>query len=66
MESPGFDEDLGFLEGVEDFSIQELVAQPRIEALDVAVLPRRTGLDEGGAVISGEARIVERTSGRAP
>ena len=49
MAPPGFDEDLGFLEGVKDFSIQELVAQPRIEALDVAVLPRPTGLDQGGA-----------------
>ena len=46
---PGFDEDLGFAEGVEDLPIQELVAQPRLEALDVAVLPGRTRFDEGGS-----------------
>ena len=37
--SPGFDQNLGFLEGVEDLPVQELVAQPRIETLNVAVLP---------------------------
>ncbi len=42
MTPPGFDENPGLLEGVEDFSIQELVAQPRVEALDVSVLPGRT------------------------
>ena len=45
---PGFEENLGFLEGVEDLPVQELVAQPRVEALDVAILPRRARLDEGG------------------
>ncbi len=48
MAPPGFDENLGFLEGIEDLPVQELVAQPRVEALDTAVLPGRTRLDEGG------------------
>ena len=49
MVSPGFDENLGFLEGVEDLPVQELVAQSGIETLDVAVLPGRSRLDEGSA-----------------
>ena len=48
MAPPGFDENLGFLQGIEDLPVQELVAQPRVEALDVAILPGRSGLDEGG------------------
>ncbi len=35
---PGFDEDPGLLQRAEDLSIEELVAQPRIEALDIAVV----------------------------
>ena len=37
---PGFDEDLGFFQRIEDLPIEKPVAQSRIEALDVAVLPR--------------------------
>ncbi len=37
-----------FLEPVEDLPVQEFAAQPRVETLDVAVLPRRARLDEGG------------------
>ena len=47
-ELPGFDENLGFLEGVEDLSVQEFDAQPRVEALYVTVLSGRTQADEGG------------------
>ena len=39
MVPPGFDENLGFLEGMEDLLVQELVTQPCIEALDVSILP---------------------------
>ena len=45
---PGFDENLRRLHGVEDLSVQEFVAQPRVEALDISILPGRTRLDEGG------------------
>ena len=48
MAPPGFDENLGLLQGVEDLSVQELVAQPRVETLDVTIFPRRTRLDTGG------------------
>ena len=38
--TPFFDDDLGFLERVEDLSIEQLVAELCVEALAVAVLPR--------------------------
>ena len=49
MAPPRFDENLGFLQSVKYLPVQELVAQPGIETLDVAVLPGRSRLDEGGA-----------------
>src|SRR5437773_6571334 len=36
---PTLDDDLGLVQRVEDFAIEKLVAQARIEALDEAVLP---------------------------
>jgi hypothetical protein len=44
----GFDQNPGFLQGVEDFSVKELIAQARIEAIDIAVLPRASWSDIGG------------------
>jgi hypothetical protein len=41
MAAPALDHDLRLAERVEDFSIQQLVSESGIEALDVAVLPRR-------------------------
>jgi hypothetical protein len=46
--SPLLDDDLGFFEAVEYLSIQELVAEPSVEALAIAVLPRRSRFDIGG------------------
>jgi len=37
--SPLLNDDPGFIETVEDLSVQELVAEPGIEALAVPVLP---------------------------
>ena len=37
--SPLFDHGLRLLEGVEDFSVQQFIPEPGIEALAVAVLP---------------------------
>ena len=37
--SPLLNDDPGFIEAVEDLSVQELVAEPGIEALAVSVLP---------------------------
>ena len=48
MAPPRFDENLGFLERIEYLSVQELVTQSGIEALDVTILPGRARLDESG------------------
>ena len=37
--TPLFDDDLGFLEGVEDLSVEQFVSEPGIEAFYVSVLP---------------------------
>jgi hypothetical protein len=39
MAPPAFDDDLSFSEGIEDLAVEQLIAQARVEALDVAVLP---------------------------
>ena len=46
--APAFDDDLGLLERIEDLAIEELVPEPGIEALAIAVLPGRSRLDVGG------------------
>ena len=43
MASPALDDGPGLLERVEDFAIQKLIAQLRVEALAIAVLPWATG-----------------------
>jgi hypothetical protein len=47
--APAFDHDLGFSERVEDFAIEQFVAQARIEAFDIAVLSRATPAAHAGA-----------------
>ena len=42
----------GLLQREEDFPVQQFVAELGIEAFDVAILPRRHGVDVGGAGIS--------------
>lgn len=37
---PRFDDDLGFLQRVEDFAIEQLVTEFRVEALAVALFPK--------------------------
>ncbi len=46
--TPLFDDHLCLLQAVEYLAVEQLVAQPRIEALDVTVLPGRPGFDERG------------------
>src|SRR5215471_10807445 len=45
---PALHNDLGLAESIEDFAVEQLVAQARVEALDVAVLPGAAPLDVGG------------------
>ena len=46
--SPGLDDYASLREGVEDLSVEKFIAQPCIEALDEAILPRTTWCDVGG------------------
>ena len=48
LDTPGLDDDLGFEEGAELLDVEQLVAHPAIERLDVGVLPRGAGLDVDG------------------
>ena len=40
---PAFDHNLGLLEAVKDFAIQQLVTQLAVEGFAVAILPRTAG-----------------------
>lgn len=44
---PSFDDDLCFSEREEDLPVQQFVSEPRIEALDIAILSGRSRLDVG-------------------
>ena len=48
LAAPGFDQNLGLLQGVEDLAVEEFVPQPGIEAFDIAVLPGTARRDVGG------------------
>lgn len=45
--SPLFDQDLRLAQAVEDFTVEQLVSETCVEALAVAILPRRSRLDVG-------------------
>jgi hypothetical protein len=55
---PALDDDLGLAESVEDFAVEQLVAQASVEALDVAVLPGAAPLER--IAIRGNATIICR------
>ena len=46
--SPLLDDDLGFLEAVEDLTVQQLVAQLSVKGFVVAILPGTSRLDVQG------------------
>ncbi len=48
MFPPLFNQDLCFLQAVEDFTIQQLVTEPGIEALAISIFPWRTRFDVRG------------------
>jgi len=50
---PTLDDNLCFLQRVEDLAIQKFIAQARVEAFDVAVLPRAARRDVGGLGTNG-------------
>jgi hypothetical protein len=43
-----FDDDLCFSQRIEDFLVEEFVPEPSVEALYIAVLPRRAWHNVGG------------------
>jgi len=46
--SPTLDDDLGFAQRLEDLAVEQLVAQARVETLDVSVLPWAARRNVGG------------------
>src|SRR4051794_4158833 len=48
MPAPALDDDLRLAKSVEDLAVEQLVPEPGIEALDVAILPRAARSDVGG------------------
>ena len=47
--APLLDDDLGLAERAEDFTVEQLIPYPGVEALDVSVLPGAAGRDVGRA-----------------
>src|ERR1700687_2566302 len=45
---PAFDDDLGLPQCVEDFAIEQFIAQAGIKTLDIAIFPRATWCDVDG------------------
>jgi hypothetical protein len=62
--APVGDHDLGFGETGEQLDGQQLITDPRAEALDVGVLPRRPRLDIGAAGAGEPAPVSERVRGQ--
>jgi len=59
--APGLDDDLGFAQAVEDFAVEQFVAQAGVEALDEAVLPRAPpGRDVGGPGADRDDPVLDR------
>ena len=58
--SPSFDHDLRLLERVEDFAIEQLIAQLAVERLAIAVLPGTSWFDVGGLGADGCNPFAER------
>ena len=59
MTPPALDDDLRLTQRGEDLAVEEFVTQARIEALDVAVLPRTARGDEGGFRPDGRDPILD-------
>ena len=46
VSSPSLDQHFRLLQRVKDFRVEQLVSEPAVEGLVVAILPRNAGLDE--------------------
>lgn len=47
VDAPLFDQDASFIEAIEQFAVQKLVAELAIEAFTVTILPRASRFDVG-------------------
>ena len=61
---PVFEEELGLEQGVEGLHVEELVAEVRVERLDVRVLPGSPGLDVGDRDSAEAAPVLQRLGGQ--
>jgi hypothetical protein len=59
LQPPVLDQELGFVEGVEGFHVEQLVSEVAVERFGVGILPRSTGLDVGGGGVVEAAPVVE-------
>ena len=61
---PGFDHDLRFFQGVEDFAVEQFVAQLAVEAFAVTILPRTSWLDVGSLRANGGDPLAQSNSNK--
>jgi hypothetical protein len=76
LSPPVLDDDLGFEQRAERLQVEQLVAQPGVERLDVPVLPRAARVDEPRVTpgvgeprphgVRGELAAVVRAEARGP
>jgi hypothetical protein len=59
LESPVFEEELGFVECVEAFHVEELAAEVAVERFDVGVLPGCSGFDVAGVGVVEAAPVAK-------
>jgi hypothetical protein len=60
LQAPVFDEELGFVEGVEAFHVEEFASEVAVEGFGVGILPWCAGLDVGGGRGVESAPVLER------
>ena len=53
MSAPGFDQELGFFEGVKHLPIEQFVSKSAIEAFVISVLPRASRFNKSRLDIQG-------------
>ena len=60
MTAPALDDDLGLAQRVEDLTVEQLIAQAGVKALDEPVLPRTARRDVGGLCADGADPLLQR------
>jgi len=60
--APGFQDDSGFQEGAEEFPVEAFIPKFAMEALDMAVFPRRTRCDIESLDLLGRQPVLDGIS----